>query len=135
MFCSKCGAEINDNAVICVKCGCAVEKNGLGQSGEAKSWVVAYLLSWFLGGFGAHRFYLGKIGSGLGMLFTLGGCGIWSLIDFICLSFNKFTDAENKPLEGYIKVLGMIGFGLLIAGVLFYTFTFLLGFIGALAEA
>ena len=60
MFCEKCGAEINDGAVVCVKCGCAVNRANNNPSGEAKNWVVAYLLSWFLGGFGAHRFYLGK---------------------------------------------------------------------------
>ena len=130
MFCPNCGAEINDNAVVCVKCGCSISS----KSGERKNWVVAYLLSWFLGGFGAHRFYLGKIGSGLGMLFTLGGCGIWSLIDFICLSFNNFTDAENRPLEGYIKVLGMIGFGLVIVGIVFYLIFFLLGGISAVSK-
>ena len=135
MFCEKCGAEINDGAVVCVKCGCAVNRANNNPSGEAKNWVVAYLLSWFLGGLGAHRFYLGKIGTGLAMLFTLGGCGIWSVIDFICLSFDKFTDAENRPLTGYIKVLGMIGFGLLIAAILLYALFFMLGLIGAVAGA
>lgn len=131
MFCKKCGAEVNDDAVVCVKCGCAIDKAPV--EGE-KNWVVAYLLSWFLGGFGAHRFYLAKYGTAIAMLLTLGGCGIWAIIDFICLSFNKLNDANDKPLTGYIKVLGMIGFGLLIAGVLFYGLCLLLGFIGALAE-
>ena len=121
MFCEKCGAEINDEAVVCVKCGCAINRANNNPSGEAKNWVVAYLLSWFLGGFGAHRFYL--------------GCGIWSISDCICLSFDKFTDAENRPLTGYIKVLGMIGFGLFIAGILLYALFFMFGLIGAVAGA
>ena len=48
-----------------------------------KSRLVVTLLAWFLGVFGAHRFYLGKIGTALLMLFTLGGLGIWALVDFI----------------------------------------------------
>ena len=134
MFCSKCGKEIHDDAVICVHCGCAV--NGRkparaantsdgGEFGENKNWVVAYLLAWFLGCFGAHRFYTGHIGTAVAQLLTLGGCGIWSLVDFITLSFNEFKDFDGKPLEGYIKVLGMIGFSLLLLGIFVYILIFI----------
>jgi TM2 domain-containing membrane protein YozV len=50
-----------------------------------KSKTTALLLCFFFGGLGIHRFYLGKNGTGLLMLFTLGGFGIWTLIDFIML--------------------------------------------------
>jgi TM2 domain-containing membrane protein YozV len=50
-----------------------------------KSKTTAILLCLFFGGLGIHRFYLGKVGTGLLMLFTLGGFGIWTLIDFIIL--------------------------------------------------
>ena len=50
-----------------------------------KSKTTALLLCFFFGGLGIHRFYLGKTGTGLLMLFTLGGFGIWTLIDFIML--------------------------------------------------
>lgn len=46
-----------------------------------KSAGVAYLLWFFLGGLGAHRFYIGHKGVGFAMLFTLGGLGVWALID------------------------------------------------------
>ena len=46
MFCQNCGAEIHDNAVVCVKCGCAV--NGAGNS-ENKEWLIVLLLCFFLG--------------------------------------------------------------------------------------
>ena len=64
-----------------------------------KEWLPAVLLCFFLGGLGVHRFYVGKTGSGIAMLLTLGGCGIWTLFDFIMLLMNKFTDAEGRTLR------------------------------------
>ena len=122
MFCSKCGHEINDEAIICVHCGCAVKGSRQVTKSDEKHWTAAFLLSWFLGCFGAHRFYTGHIGIAIAQLFTLGGCGIWSYIDFICLAFNKFKDENNNPLYDYNQVLGMVGFGISILGVLFYLF-------------
>jgi len=113
MSCTQCGAEINDEAVICPKCGCQVQ--AAGGDGE-HSFVVTYLLSWFLGMFGAHRFYTGYIGIGIAQLLTLGGCGIWALVDFICLSFNKYKDKDGKELVDYKQWLGMLGFALTILG-------------------
>ena len=50
----------------------------------------------FLGFWGVHRFYVGKIGTGVAMIFTLGGLGIWTLIDFIMILVGSFTDANGK---------------------------------------
>ena len=63
-----------------------------------KSHMTTLLLCLFLGTVGAHRFYVGKIGSGVGQLLTLGGCGIWTLIDLIMILTGKFTDANGQPL-------------------------------------
>jgi TM2 domain-containing membrane protein YozV len=63
-----------------------------------KSNVVALLLCLFLGGLGVHRFYVGKIGTGIAMLLTLGGLGIWALIDLIMIALSKFTDKEGNVL-------------------------------------
>ena len=63
---------------------------------SVKSRFVALLLCWFLGTFGAHRFYVGKIGTGIFMILTLGGLGIWSLIDLVIILVGSFRDKEGN---------------------------------------
>lgn len=65
---------------------------------EKKSKVVAALLCFFLGGLGVHRFYVGKIGTGVIQLFTLGGLGVWALIDFIMILLGSFKDKNGNAL-------------------------------------
>ena len=64
-----------------------------------KSFVAAAILCFLLGGLGVHRFYVGKTGTGIIMLLTGGGCGIWQLIDFIKIITGKFTDSEGLPIK------------------------------------
>ena len=64
-----------------------------------KEWLAALLLSFFLGGLGIDRFYLGYTGLGVAKLLTLGGCGIWALIDFILIAVNNVKDADGLPLR------------------------------------
>ena len=59
---------------------------------------VALGLSIVLGMVGGHRFYVGKIGTGLGMLFTFGGFGLWWLYDIILVSTGEFTDIDGRRL-------------------------------------
>jgi hypothetical protein len=61
-----------------------------------KSRAVALVLGLVLGVFGAHRFYVGKIGTGLLMLCTAGGLGIWYLVDNIMIASGGFRDAEGR---------------------------------------
>ncbi len=64
-----------------------------------KGFVPATLLCFFLGALGIHRFYVGKIGTGILMLLTLGGLGIWTLIDFVMIIVGSFTDKKGLPLK------------------------------------
>ena len=63
-----------------------------------KSWIVALLLCFFVGVLGVHRFYTGKIGTGILMLITLGGFGVWTLIDFIMIAVGSFKDKQGLAL-------------------------------------
>lgn len=63
-----------------------------------KKILPAFLLCFFLGCFGIHRFYVGKIGTGVLQLLTLGGLGIWALIDFVMIIIGKFTDKDGNAL-------------------------------------
>ncbi|AEI11192.1 MULTISPECIES: TM2 domain-containing protein [Cellulomonas] len=64
-----------------------------------KNLLVATLLAFFLGTLGIHRFYVGKVGTGIAMIFTLGGLGIWTLIDFIMLLVQSFKDSDGLTLR------------------------------------
>lgn len=67
---------------------------------KQKSTGTTWLLWFFTGGFGGHRFYLGKTGSAVAMLLTLGGLGIWSLIDLFLL--NGMIKDTNEAIENDI---------------------------------
>ena len=63
---------------------------------EPKKKLIAGLLCWFIPG--GHRFYTGHTGTGIAMLLTGGGCGIWTIIDLIAIIQDKFLDANGNPL-------------------------------------
>ena len=61
-------------------------------------WVVTLLLAFLLGVIGAHRFYVGKTGTGILMLLTFGGLGIWLLIDLILIVTGQFTNKDGEKI-------------------------------------
>ena len=102
-FCPKCGAPVEDAATFCPKCGTSLQAQPASPlDSKVPSdgrWLIALLLCFFLGCLGIHRFYVGKTGSGIAMLLTCGGCGIWALVDFIMILVNSFTDKDGRPLK------------------------------------
>ncbi len=70
------------------------------DKGEShRSQLGALLLCWFLGLLGIHRFYLGYTFIGIIQLLTLGGLGIWTLVDFILLILGELPDSKGRPLK------------------------------------
>lgn len=68
---------------------------------EGKSQVIALILVALIGGIGIHRFYLGYTWQGIVQLLTLGGCGVWALIDLI-----RIITGDLQPKNGsYSKTL------------------------------
>lgn len=67
---------------------------------KRREFLVALLLSIFLGGLGVDRFYMGYIGLGILKLVTFGGCGVWTIIDIILIATRKLKDADGNDLAG-----------------------------------
>ncbi|MGB0344255.1 MAG: TM2 domain-containing protein [Coraliomargarita sp.] len=64
-----------------------------------KGFIPTILLCFFLGFLGIHRFYVGKVGTGILMILTFGGFGIWTIIDFIMIVCGNFTDKDGLPVK------------------------------------
>jgi TM2 domain-containing membrane protein YozV len=64
-----------------------------------KGFVPTILLCFFLGFLGVHRFYAGKVGTGILMLITFGGLGIWAMIDFVMIACGSFKDSNGLPIK------------------------------------
>lgn len=76
--------------------------SGQGQVSD-KEFMAAVLFAWFLGNFGADRFYLGKTGTAIAKLLTFGGLGLWNFYDIVMLVFGKTRDKQGLPLKDYAK--------------------------------
>ncbi|MFM7525493.1 MAG: TM2 domain-containing protein, partial [Actinomycetota bacterium] len=79
--------------------GLAMPASSIPGGFSKRTWMVALLLSFFLGTLGVDRFYLGQTGLGIAKLLTIGGCGIWALIDFILIAMKKLKDAQGLRLS------------------------------------
>ncbi len=96
VHCRGCGKEIHESAVACPHCG-ATQKVG---SSTNKSKTTAILLTLFLGGFGAHKFYLGQ--TGLGILYLL---FFWTFIPAI-VALIEFIIFLTMSEEAFAKKYG-----------------------------
>ena len=64
-----------------------------------KNFVATLILCILLGWLGVHRFYVGKWVTGIIMLLTVGGLGIWSLVDLIMIATQTFKDSDGLPIK------------------------------------
>ncbi|HET7583338.1 MAG TPA: TM2 domain-containing protein [Gemmatimonadaceae bacterium] len=96
--CRACDAQLSAIAETCPHCGVRQfdPKHALASDKRA---LPAFLLCFFLGCLGVHRFYAGKIGTGVLQLVTFGGLGIWWLVDLIMIATGQFTDDEGKKIS------------------------------------
>lgn len=63
--------------------------------------LPALLLCFFFGVFGTHRFYTGKVGTGILQMLTLGGLFFWVLVDLLLILSGRFTDVDGAPLKNW----------------------------------
>jgi TM2 domain-containing membrane protein YozV len=100
VFCRACGKQIHQSATACP--GCGAVQSPANASATNKRILPAILLCFFLGWLGVHRFYVGKVGTGILQILTFGGFGIWWLIDFIMIVVGSFTDKEGNKITQWI---------------------------------
>jgi TM2 domain-containing membrane protein YozV len=96
--CYVCGNVIDAMAVVCPHCG-VMQPGGLALMGESEKKILpVFLLCFLTGVFGVHRFYVGKKGTGLLQLLTLGGLGVWMIVDLILIAVGSFSDKDGNRI-------------------------------------
>ncbi len=120
-FCTHCGAQIPQDTQICPVCGeqqfdadnhnasFKQQYNTNQQNFQQKTTetslkdkntaMILCVVSIITGIHGLARFYTGHVGLGIIQLITIGGCGIWTIIDLVQIAIGNFNDAEGKPLK------------------------------------
>mgnify|MGYP004551932175 CR=1 FL=1 len=107
-YCPHCGAPVQPDSSFCPNCGKPLQSqpeadqyynNYQTYKEREDRWLITLILCIVLGGLGIHRFYTGNTTTGIIMLLTLGGCGIWTLIDIIMIACNTYVDGNGQHLK------------------------------------
>ncbi|MEP6989542.1 MAG: TM2 domain-containing protein [bacterium] len=97
-YCVACQRTIDAEAAVCTSCG--VMQPYMPSDESEKRILPAALLCFLFGIFGAHRFYVGRTSTAVVQLLTLGGLGIWAMIDLILIIAGAFKDGDgNRIIE------------------------------------
>ena len=116
MFCSKCGAQLNEGSVFCSRYGTRVAPvvEQVAADVSPKSRLATSLLAWFLGYFGAHRFYTGKIGTAVLMLVGTVFAYALAIGAFIGILAAGSDESWWIPFVVGIVLSGLLGFAIAI---------------------
>jgi len=112
VFCPKCGKRLDESYQYCPKCGANLNANTslsvtfrskqyTGDDVSDKTILPAFLFCFFVGWLGVHRFYVGKIGTGVIWLLTLGLLGVGVFVDWILITIGSFKDSNGKTLKNW----------------------------------
>lgn len=103
MYCQYCGNELASGVMVCPNCGTPVRRQTYYyENSSSKSRLVATILCFFFGGLGVHRFYVGRIVSGIFMILTLGLFGIWTIVDFVVILCGEFKDSQGLKIRNWL---------------------------------
>lgn len=104
-YCKDCGRVIHINAEICPNCGVRQmpppnnRQEQIINNEMEQRWLITLLLCFLGGVIGLHNFYNRKIGYGILQILTVGGFGLWVLIDLIMIVTNNFKDKEGNYIR------------------------------------